>query len=45
METEYKFNPKFREYVDKYCAVHKITLEEAMEHALIRQVYLYYREV
>ena len=45
MENEYKFNQKFREYVDKYCATRKISVEEALTHELVRQAYLYYREV
>lgn len=45
MLTEYKFNKKFRDYVDKYCNTRKISLEEALKHELVRQAYLYYREV
>lgn len=45
MYAEYKFNKKFRDYVDKYCDLRKIDFEEAMKHELVRQVYLYYREV
>ena len=45
MMNEYRFNTKFREYVDKYCKKHEITIDEAMEHKLIRQVYLDYTEV
>lgn len=45
MHTEYKFNKKFRDYVDKYCATRKISIEEALTHELVRQAYLYYREV
>ena len=43
--NEYRFNTKFREYVDKYCNKHKISLAAAMEHQIIRQVYLVYTEV
>ena len=45
MMNEYRFNTKFREYVDKYCKKHEITIDEAMEHKLIRQVYLDYTEI
>lgn len=45
MYTEYKYNKKFRNYVDKYCEMHKIGLDEAMKHPVIRQAYLHYREV
>ena len=45
MMNEYRFNSKFREYVDKYCNKHKISPEAAMEHKIVRQVYLMYTEV
>lgn len=45
IENEYKHNQKFREYVDKYCAEYKITVDEALKHEVVRQVYLYYTEV
>ena len=45
MMNEYRFNSKFREYVDKYCNKHKISPEAAMEHQIIRLVYLVYTEV
>lgn len=45
MMNEYRFNSKFREYVDKYCKKHQISPAAAMEHQIIRQVYLVYTEV
>lgn len=45
MENEYKFNQRFRKYVDKYCITNNCTVEEALKHALVRQAYLYYTEV
>lgn len=45
MMNEYRFNSKFREYVDKYCIKHKISPAAAMEHQIIRRVYLMYTEV
>ena len=45
LRNEYRHNSKFRAYVDKYRAVHDITVEEALQHEIVRQVYLYYTEV
>ena len=45
MMNEYRFNTKFREYVDKYCKKHQILPAAAMEHMIIRHVYLMYTEV
>lgn len=45
IKNEYKFNSKFREYVDKYCASRKISVEEGLTHEIVRQVYLMYTEV
>lgn len=45
MINEYKHNKKFRDYVDKYAAQHKISKDKALDHELVRQAYLYYTEV
>lgn len=45
LHNEYIHNSKFRAYVDKYCTAHDITVEEALQHEIVRQVYLYYTEV
>lgn len=45
MMNEYRYNSSFREYVDKYSKSRGCTVEEAMQHAIVRQVYLYYTEV
>ena len=45
MQNEYKHNKKFRDYVDKYCTKHGITVAEALEHDLVRQVFLMYTDV
>ena len=42
MKEFYESNSKFRDYVDKYSRDHRITVEEALTHAMVRQVYLYY---
>lgn len=43
--NEYKFNKNFREYVDKYCRTYGITVDEALQHELVKQVCLMYTEV
>ena len=43
--NEYKHNQKFRDYVNKYSRHHKISIEEALKHKRVRQVYLYCTEV
>lgn len=40
---EYNLNSDFKEYVDKYCTKHKITPEQAVEHALVKNVEIEYR--
>lgn len=45
MMNEYRYNTKFREYVDKYCKKHQILPAAAMEHQIIWNVYLMYTEV
>lgn len=45
LQNAYQFNKKFREYVDKYCRTYGYTVEEALKHQLVKQVYLYYTEV
>lgn len=45
IENEYRHNKKFRDYVDKYAAIHRITVEEAMKHENVRRKFLMYTEV
>lgn len=42
MEEFYNNNSDFKVFVDKYCKKHSITVEEALQHEIIRQVYLQY---
>ena len=44
LHNEYRHNSEFRVYVDKYCKMHDITVEEALEHELVKQVAEQYRE-
>ncbi len=45
IENEYRYNSKFREYVDSYCKARNITVEEALKHAEVRQKFLFFKEV
>lgn len=45
LENEYRYNPDFREYVDKHCKHYNLTVEEALRQAIVRQAYLYYAEI
>lgn len=38
----YETNQDFKEYVDRYCMKHKITVEEALTHELVKEVGLMY---
>lgn len=43
MEELYKQSQEFRAYVDKYCGSYKFTVQEALGHALVREVAEYCR--
>lgn len=45
MQEEYRNNKRFRDYVDGYCRTYGYTVQEALTHELVRQVYLSYTEV
>ena len=45
IETDYRWNKDFRDYVDKYATKHGITVEEALTHAEVREVWRYYTEL
>ena len=45
LENEYRYNPDFREYVDKHCKRYNLTVEEALRQEIVKQVYLYYAEI
>ena len=44
LRNEYRHNSKFRAYVDKYCTAHDITVEEALQHEIVKRVAAQYRE-
>lgn len=41
----YQKSKDFREYVDRFCATYKRTVEDALRLALVREVAAYYRDV
>lgn len=43
MEELYRQSQEFREYVDKYRNDYGLTVQEALGHALVREVAGYYR--
>ena len=45
MEEFYKSNADFKRFVDRHCGMYGITLEEALAQELVRQVYIYYRDL
>lgn len=44
MQEYYNENADFKAYVDKYARDYKLTVEEALKSALVREVYEYYKE-
>lgn len=44
MENEYRYNKRFQRYVDRYCSQYGYSVEEALEHEIIKQACLYYTE-
>ena len=45
IQSDYKWNKDFRDYVDKFAAKHEITVEEALTHAEVREAWRYYTEL
>ena len=40
----YNHNEDFKMYVDRYCNQYRLTVDEALEHELVKQVAAQYRE-
>ena len=40
----YNHNEDFKRYVDRYCNQYGLTVDEALEHELVKQVAAQYRE-
>lgn len=45
MMGRYQKSKDFREYVDRFCATYKRTVEDALQLALVREAAAYYRDV
>lgn len=45
MMESYQKDKNFQEYVDRFCATYKRTVEDALQLALVREVAAYYRDV
>ena len=45
MKELYQRNMDFKRYVDRYCNDHDCTVEEALDHALVREVSKVYRQI
>ena len=45
IQNEYKFNGKFRKFVDEYCKEHKCEKQDAFNQKLIKQEFWRYTEV
>lgn len=44
MKQFYNSNSDFRDYVEKYRKKHDLTVDEALQHASVREAEKYYRE-
>lgn len=45
LKKEYQFNKAFRDYVNKYCKTYRVSVEEALEHQLVKEAARYYSDV
>lgn len=45
IENEYRYNSRFRCFVDGYAAEHGLTVEEALKHRQVREAFQHYREL
>lgn len=45
MEEFYKNNTDFKRFVDRHCSLYGLTLEEALAQELVKQVYIYYKDL
>lgn len=45
MKNDYRYNTDFRNYVDKYCQKQGISIEDAMQHVIAREVWRQYTEL
>jgi len=45
MQELYNTCPEFKEYVDRYCTKHNITVSEALQHYVVKDAARYYLEI
>lgn len=45
LENEYRYNQKFKDYVEKYRKDRGITVEEALKHQQVKDVCRHYSDV
>lgn len=45
MKEYYENNLDFRAYVDRYARTYGVSVEEALEHELVKEVYRYYKNM
>lgn len=43
--TLYEKNINFKEYVDKYCKKHNISVDQALDHHIVKDVAKHYLEI
>lgn len=44
MREFYETNLDFRLYVDRYCVQHNVSVDEALTHELVKEVYNFYKD-
>jgi len=44
-ENEYRYNARFRRFVDKYCEEHGVTTGEALEREEVKRASRYYADL
>ena len=44
MREFYDRNADFKRYVDRYCKTYRLTVDEALEHEIVKRVAAQYRE-
>lgn len=45
IKNEYRFNSRFKRYVDRYCASRGISVEEALTHKIVKRVCMSYTDL
>jgi hypothetical protein len=45
MMVFYNSNADFKLYVDRYCNTHRVSVEEALKHKIVKEIAVYYGKV